>query len=149
VQLHETALGRETGRLKMVMPVVNNVRMQGLSHAYEEGNNDQWNNGDIYYMEMMKLDDATALKGEKKIVAIKIDVENFEYNVLKGSKELLKQHKPVIYCELWNNEMRQLAILFLKEIGYTIQNIKGKESELSANRGFDFIFVHRDNKIIS
>jgi FkbM family methyltransferase len=147
VQLHETALGEKEGSLKMVVPVMDNVRMQGLSHAYVEGNDEDWNKGDIYYMEMMKLDDVIALKGDKKIVAIKMDVENFEYHVLKGSTELLKKHKPVIYCELWNNEMRQLAISLLKEIGYTIQNTKGKKFETSADESFaDFIFVHPDNK---
>ncbi|HEY4875839.1 MAG TPA: FkbM family methyltransferase [Puia sp.] len=147
VQLHETALGEKEGSLKMVVPVINNVRMQGLSHAYVEGNDEDWNKGDIYYMEMMKLDDVIALKGDKKIVAIKMDVENFEYHVLRGSIELLKKHKPVIYCELWNNEMRQLAISLLKDIGYTIQNTKGKKFENSADESFaDFIFVHPDNK---
>ena len=146
VQLHETALGEQTGSLKMVVPVINNVRMQGLSHAYVEGNNEDWNKGDIYHMQMIRLDDLTALKGDKKIVAIKMDVENFEYHVLKGSVELLKKHKPVIYCELWNNEMRHLAIALLKEIGYIIQNNKGKKFENSADESFaDFIFIHPDN----
>ncbi|HSZ85042.1 MAG TPA: FkbM family methyltransferase, partial [Puia sp.] len=93
VQLHETALGEQEGKLKMVVPVIDNVRMQGLSHAYVEGNDEDWNKGDVYYMNMMKLDDVDVLKGDKKIVAIKMDVENFEYNVLKGSIELLKKHK--------------------------------------------------------
>jgi FkbM family methyltransferase len=147
VQLHETALGEQEGKLKMVVPVIDNVRMQGLSHAYVEGNDEDWNKGDVYYMNMMKLDDVDVLKGDKKIVAIKMDVENFEYNVLKGSIELLKKHKPVIYCELWNNEKRQLAISLLKEIGYTIQNTKGKKFENAADESFaDFIFVHPDNK---
>jgi FkbM family methyltransferase len=149
VQLHEIALGEQAGKLKMVVPVINNVRMQGLSHAYVEGDENDLNKGDIYFMEMMKLDDVSALNGDKKIVAIKIDVENFEYNVLKGGEQLLKKHKPAIYCELWNNEVRQRTISFLKELGYTIQNIEGKESELSANQAFDFIFVHKDKKTIS
>jgi FkbM family methyltransferase len=146
VQLHEIALGEQAGKLKMVVPVINNVRMQGLSHAHVEGDENPLNKGDIYFMEMMRLDDVSALHGDKKIVAIKIDVENFEYNVLKGGEQLLKKHKPAIYCELWNNEVRQRTISFLIEIGYTIQNTEGKESELTANQAFDFIFVHKDSK---
>ena len=44
---------------------------------------------------------------DKKIGAIKMDVENFEYFVLEGGKELIKKHKPIIYTELWENQNRE------------------------------------------
>src|SRR6476661_6930465 len=35
VKIFEVALGEEPGELKMVMPVINNVKMQGLSHVLD------------------------------------------------------------------------------------------------------------------
>jgi len=49
-------------------------------------------------------------------------VENFEYYVLKGGHELLKRHKPIIYCELWDNEKRKLTLDYLrKEFAYQVK----------------------------
>lgn len=50
---------------------------------------------------------------------MKIDVENFEYKVLKGSRELLKRNNFGIYCELWDNENRRLVSELLNLIGYS------------------------------
>src|SRR5215467_4064767 len=38
IKLYEMALGEEIGELKMVMPVINNVKMQGLSHVVDGEN---------------------------------------------------------------------------------------------------------------
>ena len=148
VQLHEIALGEEQGELKLVVPVINNVRMQGMSHAYIEGQDDEWNTGDIYIRPLMKLDEVAALKKEQKIAAVKFDVENFEYYVLKGGKQLLHQHRPVIYIELWANEMRQMVIALLEEIGYSIKTYEENRRINSVIHPVtNFIFVHKDNPV--
>lgn len=142
VQLHEIALGEEPGELKLVVPIVQGVRMQGLSHVHVPGQDDEWNTGDIYNIPMMKLDDIPALLKEQKIAAIKIDVENFEYYVLKGGSQLLTKHKPVIYCELWENEMRQLVMDLLKSIGYSVKVFQGsKLVDFTNQPGTNFIFI--------
>jgi hypothetical protein len=69
---------------------------------------------------MVKLDDFDELKSvAKRIRAIKIDVENYEYYVLKGSENIIKKHKPIIYCELWDNKNREKCIDFLNKLGYS------------------------------
>jgi FkbM family methyltransferase len=121
VKIFETALGEESGELKMVMPVSDNVKMQGLSHVLEGDSNDALNQGDIFSVPVKKLDDIEELKVAEKINAIKIDVENFEYYVLKGGEALLRKHKPIIYCELWDNEKRYLTLNYLKGLGYKVK----------------------------
>jgi FkbM family methyltransferase len=121
VKIFETALGEEAGELKMVMPVNNNVREQGLSHVLEGDLNHALNQGDIFSVPVRKLDDIEELKSAEKITAIKIDVENFEYYVLKGGEALLRKHKPIIYCELWDNEKRYLTLNYLKGLGYKVK----------------------------
>jgi len=127
VKLFETALGQENGTLKMVLPIIDKIKMQGLSHVVKENDDSEWNTGTFYSIPVKKLDDIDELKDLPKITAIKIDVENFEYYVLKGGRELLLRHKPIIYCELWANEMREICLNFLKELGYTVKVYDGQK----------------------
>jgi FkbM family methyltransferase len=142
VTLFDIALGDEKGELKMVMPVLNNVKMQGLSHVVENDDNDPMNQGLTFKVPVKKLDDIEELKALPKINAIKIDVENFEYPVLKGGRALLQKHKPVIYCELWKNERRDLALNYLKELGYTAKVLEGdKMTDFKGQDVTNFIMV--------
>lgn len=117
VTLFETALGETPGELKMVVPVVKKAKMQGLSHVVEEDGEQ----GDFFSVPVLQLDRIPELQAAPEIVAIKIDVENFEYYVLKGGRELLQKHKPLIYSELWDNERRTLCFAYLQELGYTVK----------------------------
>jgi len=121
VVVHEIALGSENGILKLVMPIIKGVKMQGLCHAYVEGEDEEWNRGEIVQVPVKRLDDIEALQKAEKISAIKIDVENFEYQVLMGARDILAKHQPVIYCELWANEVRDQVIDYLKQFGYAIK----------------------------
>lgn len=116
------ALGSRAGQLKMVMPILGNAKMQGLSHTWQEGD---MQNGEIVTVPVHVLDD---LYGEESqpITAIKIDVENFEYEVLKGAAKLLQKHKPLIYSELWDNDVRTSTIAYLKSLGYKAMVYNGR-----------------------
>lgn len=106
------ALGDENTTLEMVMPVINKVPMHGLSHAVHKDITEN-NNGLRFDVPMVRLDDFRELKNtNKRITGMKIDVENFEYFVLRGAEKLIKKNKPVIYCELWENENRKKVSLF-------------------------------------
>lgn len=124
VKIFKTALGEEAGELTMILPLVNNAKMQGLSHVVEEGSNEQ---GIQYTVPVLKLDDIPELVSAPSINAIKIDVENFEYYVLKGGEAMLRKHMPIIYCELWDNDRRKLCMDYLTGIGYRIHIFNGKE----------------------
>jgi FkbM family methyltransferase len=127
VTVFETALGEQPGELKMVMPVINNVKMQGLSHVVETDDEQAAKEGILFNVPVKKLDDIPELQQLSKINAIKIDVENFEYPVLKGAEALLRKHKPVIYCELWKNERRDLTLRYLQGLGYQIKVYDGHQ----------------------
>lgn len=124
VTLFKSALGEGAGELKMILPIVHNAKMQGLSHVVEEGSTEQ---GIQYSVPVRKLDDIAELQNAEKITAIKIDVENFEYYVLKGGEALLRKHMPVIYCELWDNDRRKLCMDYLTGMGYHIHIFDGKQ----------------------
>jgi FkbM family methyltransferase len=113
------AVGDENTRIEMVMPVVNKVVMHGLSHVRHYDISD-YNSGLRFEVPMVRLDDFQELfHPSKKITGMKIDVENFEFFVLKGAEHLIQKNKPVIYCELWDNENRKKCISFLNKRGYS------------------------------
>ena len=64
--------------------------------------------------------------GLTKIDAIKIDVEGFEYKVLKGSEGLLKKDHPLLFIELVddnlknNNSNANQLVDLLKQLNYKI-----------------------------
>lgn len=143
IKLFNIALGSEDGTLKMIMPVRGNSRMQGLSKAYEEGAGEK---GTIYDVPLKKLDNIYPF--ETNISAMKIDVENFELEVLRGSVALLERNKPMIYCELWENENRTSVFELLKNFGYksyTFNAETGSLEPVALREGLpagNFFFIH-------
>ncbi|NCB06973.1 MAG: FkbM family methyltransferase [Bacteroidia bacterium] len=127
--IHEfqVAVGEQNGTIEMVMPVVNHVPMHGLSHVvgFEKNGNDS---GLKSAVQMIYLDEFDVLLNSgKRVTAIKIDIENFEYYALKGAQKIIAAHRPVIYCELWDNEYRGKCIGLLNNLGYSAFVLQGKE----------------------
>ncbi|MBN2636997.1 MAG: FkbM family methyltransferase [Prolixibacteraceae bacterium] len=119
IQEYLVAVGEENGTLEMVMPVINDVPMHGLSHVVHAENTEN-NEGLKYEVPVIYLDGFEPIKSaEKRVTAMKIDVENFEYFVLKGAEKLINQNRPIIYCELWDNDNRKKCIDLLNNLGYS------------------------------
>ncbi|MBO6517329.1 MAG: FkbM family methyltransferase [Bacteroidia bacterium] len=123
MQIVEAALGNANGSIEMVLPVVDKVKKQGLSHVVTEEIT-EFNEGIRFTAESIRLDDFTPLI-DQEIGAIKIDVENFEYQVFLGATELLRKHHPMIYCELWDNQNRYNCFDLLRSLGYTVKVKEG------------------------
>ena len=121
VNICDYALGNVDGEAEMVMPVINAVKMQGLSHVVHDTIKEN-NEGERFKIQVKKLDNISEIiNGGKPVTAIKMDVENFEYFVLDGAKELLKKYKPIVYCELWDNENRKKCFDLMRSLGYEIK----------------------------
>jgi len=140
VQIHELALGEEQGKVEMVLPHQKGTKMQGLSHVKHESIT-EWNEGDSYTVDIDTLDN---ILPQEKIQGIKIDVENFEYYVLRGGKQIIESNKPIIYAELWDNSNRIQCFELLNEIGYSInvivENVLTKfDSKVHDHQNFIFL----------
>lgn len=119
VKVFEIALGNYNGTAEIIMPEYNHVKFHGLSHV-EGVEGSQGNSGTKYTVPIRKLDDLDEMQAlAKPVSGIKIDVENYEFNVLEGARKLLQKHKPIVYAELWENQNRSDCINLLTEIGYT------------------------------
>lgn len=123
VVFHEIALGDTEGKVQMILPEKDGAKMQGLSHVKHESIT-EWNEGTEFEVPIKPLD---AIFGDEKIQGIKMDVENFEYFVLNGAKELLTKYKPIVYTELWDNENRQKCFSLLKGLGYSTFALKDNQ----------------------
>ena len=125
VKLMAIALGDEIGEVEMVLPKVDEVNMHGLSHVVHDSITD-FNEGDRFKVPIKRLDDLTELKG-KLVSGIKIDVENFEYFVLKGGRKILEKDHPLVYAELWDNENRAQCFELMSSLGYKILIVEGNK----------------------
>ena len=138
----DSALGNYDGTVEMILPVVDRVRKQGLSHVVTEEIT-SFNEGEKYTTEIHCLDTLNPGNG-KRISAIKMDVENFEFHVLEGAKEILKRDKPIIYCELWDNQNRYNCFELMNQLGYSIQVLhQGKLAVYDSyqHTGQNFFFI--------
>ena len=124
---YQFAVGDQNGTLEMVMPVVNKVPMHGLSHVMHKDIVEN-NTGLRFKVQIIMLDNFKELvEDNRKITALKIDVENYEFFVLKGGEKLIKKHRPIIYCELWDNENKKKSISFLNNLAYSTFILYKKE----------------------
>lgn len=124
VELFQLAIGDENAEVEMVMPEIEQVQMQGLSHVVHEALTD-FNEGQKFKATLRKLDSLDIFNGQS-IDGIKLDIENFEYFALKGGQLLIEKHQPIIYAELWENDNRYQCFDFMRTIGYTIHVLNGK-----------------------
>lgn len=121
VVTHPIALGNENQIVEMLMPVIDRVRLQGISHVVTPDQTAP-ESGDRASVECKRLDDMDQYFAPGvKIGAIKIDVEGFEYFVFEGGRKLLELHRPVIYCEITENAHYQQCISLLNSLRYDIK----------------------------
>lgn len=147
VEVCEYALGSEERQAEMVMPVINAVKMQGLSHILHDSITEN-NKGETFKTEIKKIDNINKLKNTgKPVTAIKMDVENFEYFVFEGARELLQRDKPIVYCELWDNENRKKCFELMHELSYDVkvlingQLVLYKEEIIKIHPTQNFFFI--------
>ena len=75
-------------------------------------------------VETRRLDDIVEeLKIDKEIRLVKIDVEGYEAEVLKGSSRIIERYKPMIVFEAWDEVRLKRVEELLLRFGYEIQPI--------------------------
>ena len=140
VKIFSNALGDSNSMEQMIMPVIHHAKMQGLSHVVEPA--DKKKQGQIFSIPMRRMDDMAELQELEEITAIKIDVENFEYYVLKGGQGVLKKHRPLVFCELWGDGRRALCIDLMKSLDYRVAIYhQGKLIDFDGQPAINFFFI--------
>jgi FkbM family methyltransferase len=96
--LHEVALGHKNGTVEIQVPDLGNSGMAAIVQPWLE-HTDAWENGinsskievPVRTLDSYEFD---------QVDFIKIDVEWFEVQFLKGAKNTIRKHKPIIYIEI-------------------------------------------------
>jgi FkbM family methyltransferase len=140
LKIYPFALGESKTKIQMILPQKNRVKFQGLSHVKHHSIKEM-NDGIEFEVDQESLDN---LFFDEKIQAIKIDVENYEFFVLNGAKNLISKNKPIIYAELWDNENRTKCFDFLNSLHYSTfvvekNNLVSFNQDLHKKQNFIFI----------
>jgi FkbM family methyltransferase len=102
ITLEGIALGEAKSILKMFQDCSTNSGGNRMLHPSAQ------NNGGIEEVMVTSLDEYVADKNHlKHINLIKIDVEGFEMKVLKGAKKVLRDHKPDLFIELDDENLKK------------------------------------------
>lgn len=119
IQVFEMAVGNYEGVAQMNIPVENGILKHGLAHIKE---NEVINEGEkLYKVPIQRIDYLLATQEiSHQVIGIKIDVENYELEVLKGAIETIKKYRPLLIIELWNDVKKDQCIQLMADLGYQV-----------------------------
>jgi len=123
--LNNVGLGDVPGQFKIKVDTPSNRGGNRISNSTDDTNTEIIN--------VITLDDYVNNNKIHRINLIKIDVEGFELNVLKGAVKTLNQFKPILFIELDDTNLNQQnhsakeLVSFLMTLGYKIVNAETNE----------------------
>lgn len=129
-----------------------NLGNQGMNRILKDEHN-----YDFTEITIRKLDSFITEHSTTKVDLVKIDVEGFEMNVLKGSVEMLKKFNPILFIEINDNNLKEHSssaselFKFLNELNYTTYH-SGTNKELTQsddfkNCHFDIYALQKNKRI--
>jgi len=98
-------------------------------------------------IQIVRLDDFIREEGLTNIDLIKIDVEGYELNVLMGAEDTLKRHRPTLFIELDDDNLRAQGqsarelVNFISCLGY---DMRRADDNAVINEETDFTRCHFD-----
>lgn len=144
IQVRNKAVSDKPGQLQLVHKSPTGATLTGYTHLIGI---DETSTKTVL-VDAVSLDDEFATE-QRRISFIKCDVEGAELSVFKGSKELIRKHKPVIYteinevwCQRYGHHAKTVFDL-LASYGYTAYTLDkhgSMVSQLQADSG-DFLFM--------
>jgi len=123
IKTFNIGLGNKSVQKEMILPVIKGVKKHGMAHI-KDNMITQYNEGLTEIIDVDILDNRNELDS-LTINAIKIVAENFEFQIFEGAKKLIETNRPLIYCELWNNELKNKVLELIKTYKYNVYYRKG------------------------
>jgi FkbM family methyltransferase len=132
VILNNIGLGAKNDRLKLVIDTPDNLGGNRIKREATE---------DFNWVTITTIDNYCEEHSLDAVDLIKIDVEGFEYNVLKGSMRLLESCKPIIFIEVDDNNLRKQGssaeeLISFLELRYNNISIAGSGKAISSQNNF-------------
>ncbi|GEO08174.1 FkbM family methyltransferase [Segetibacter aerophilus] len=127
---YNIGLGDSSSSVDMIIPIINKVKKHARCQVFDEES--IYSEGERFKINVDTLDNISFFRNfENKVSAIKIDVENYEYFVFKGAINLIRNHRPIIFCEIFPSDRKLKLIAFIESLNYNIK-------VLTNNRLVDF-----------
>lgn len=128
VKLYHTAVGNVSNCDSTLYLCPNDI---GMNRLY----NSEWcKEGKIENVIQVKIDDMPLTDYEDKINFVKIDVEGYEYFVIKGMKQLLERDHPTIMIE-WHPLSMEEAKGNPEHLHYLLRYTLGYNDPINCNTG--------------
>ena len=126
IQISSNGLGDKADSVKLYKVCESNSGMNRILKA---------TNTEFPYHEIniVKLDDEVNNYKLTRVDLIKIDVEGYELNVLKGALLTIQKYKPILFIELDDNNLKEQGtsafelINFIKSLGYQIRQAESNQ----------------------
>lgn len=121
VEIHNVALSDKKDTMRL------------YKHPFNVGDYRLYNDGDFTEfvdVPTLRIDDII----NERVDLIKIDVQGFEYFVLKGGRHLLEQYKPIVVSEFWPRGLYNSGatpadyLSFMQELGYSVSQIDNENN---------------------
>ena len=123
VTLEQYAMGAGTEWVEMGIPRVNNVKKFVYARAVESNT----------YLEYVESEKVRSIRGDEHFAGlprldfIKCDVEGLELAVFGSFPEIIRQHQPIILCELGDPQDRGRMLDLLKGSDYGLYFLENKK----------------------
>lgn len=138
VAAQNVGLGNEAAQLKLAVVTPDNLGGNRIAHDAES---------DFTLVDITTMDTFCEVNGIDRIDLIKIDVEGFEMNVLKGGNSMITTHLPDLFIEIDDSNLKiqghsaKEVIAFLEAHYSTIYDAESKRPVTSSD---DFTHCHFD-----
>lgn len=110
VKAFKQALGSSNGVAKLFINDVNHGANSFIDTTINTGNFEE--------VKVTTLNEIILLESPTRIDIIKIDVEGWEHEVLKGSKIIIEKFRPVIFFESWKSFKKPFGTTVSEEIEF-------------------------------
>ena len=132
IKLLNIGAGNQHSFFNLSMADINNTGKNRVRETSESKEN---------MVEINTLESITAKENITKVDFIKIDVEGYEMKVLQGAENIINTHKPILFIELDDNNLREQndtaadLVKFLEERNYSVKNA-GTDAVITAHSDF-------------
>ena len=143
VTLHNVALGKETGKVTMVLPMQNGMIRTGLPYISKVKTRSEERTQEVEIVHPMSL-----IKDEPKLDYIKCDIEGYEWIVFQELKEAIIKHRPIVQIEIADKNRQDLMDYFstLEYVQYGIAANKVIQKDGQKRENGDYLFVPKSKE---
>ncbi len=100
-------------------------------------------------IEFITLDDYVASKNIQKVDFIKIDVDGYDYEVIKGGCKILKKFRPIVMAEICNRVLNERGVNVVSYLELYLQYGYNSCEILESNELMTILELIRDSRIQS